>query len=847
MAMSIWGAAAIFLAAILAFGWLAVWLGLRWWPSFWLRAGLLMILLVALTQTSQGRADKLRPEFLVVDVSDSIEPSEKEGLLAAATDWQQMRQERQVIVFASQADMALSGQSAEIVGSGSSLISALELIEAMGTDEATVNVVTDGRVKDLPMSLAALNALEQAGHDVQLIRLEGIHDPGDVMVKEIRANSLAWSGLPIPAVVTVTSYSEQSAMLRIEINGSELPGSATEVTLGKGENLFPVELPPHGPGILEVAVSVTNPDDSISANNTRYQTIRVFSPPAVLFVTGNLSAARETVSQLRSEGVQVEVISPDAFPTEISALEAVQMVILHDLLAQDLSLEQMKATELFILEEGKGVLFLGGRSSFTLGGYQESLLAPLLPVRLVPPTRIERVPVSFFLVLDRSGSMAGDRNTEIAPIDLMKEGAVRAIETLRPEDQFGVLTFSATYRIEVPVGPIGDGLSLRDAQDKISQIQAAGGTLMFQSLEAGIEHLAANPATEHLHILLLSDGNSDDGSQDEFAALVQNARDAGITISTIALGLESDSEQLKTIAALGEGRFYQVFDPLQLPQVLISESRAIQAENVQLGFTNLVPGEGPHPILFGLNEPLPGIGGYIALQSKEDAENVLVSGNFGDPVLAVWRVGLGHTGVWTTDLGEEWAPQFQNWQEQGTLWTRTIQYMLPDPTIGEPDVQVMVGEFETTVSLEMEANEIRTLDLASLQYRYLDEEGQGYQYPILQTGPERFEATFPTPDTGTYAGMISLNLGGESDEIPLPFEVNYPDEWLYPDPAESWNRIQTFAEEHGIEVVHFGQIIAEEDLPEIRTDWFSVLAGLLVISWPIEIAIRRWKMPWRRP
>ena len=50
-------------------------------------------------------------------------------------------------------------------------------------------------------------------------------------------------------------------------------------------------------------------------------------------------------------------------------------------------------------------------------------------------------PVTFLLVLDRSGSMAGDRETDISPIELTKEAAIRVFDTLRPADYLGILTF----------------------------------------------------------------------------------------------------------------------------------------------------------------------------------------------------------------------------------------------------------------------------------------------------------------------------------------------------------------------------------------------------------------------
>ena len=55
---------------------------------------------------------------------------------------------------------------------------------------------------------------------------------------------------------------------------------------------------------------------------------------------------------------------------------------------------------------------------------------------------------------------------------LAREAAVRAIEILNPEDYVGVLTYATDLAWDVEIGPVGSGLSLRRAQDSVSQIQA---------------------------------------------------------------------------------------------------------------------------------------------------------------------------------------------------------------------------------------------------------------------------------------------------------------------------------------------------------------------------------------
>ena len=203
---------------------------------------------------------------------------------------------------------------------------------------------------------------------------------------------------------------------------------------------------------------------------------------------------------------------------------------------------------------------------------------------MAAPSRGQRAPITFVMVLDRSASMREGAGP-IYPIDMAREAAVRTLENLRAEDYVGVLTFTypgeVNYKWDVPIRLLGDGLQLRAAQDAVSRIEAGGGTFMYRALEGAVDALLAQNPTENMHILLLTDGKSQDGSQGEFQALAARAKRLGVTISTISLGTNTDAEILALIADEGGGRFLESPDPADLPRIMIAESQAALAENTQ--------------------------------------------------------------------------------------------------------------------------------------------------------------------------------------------------------------------------------------------------------------------------
>lgn len=67
-----------------------------------------------------------------------------------------------------------------------------------------------------------------------------------------------------------------------------------------------------------------------------------------------------------------------------------------------------------------------------------------------PPHSLTRPPATLQIVLDRSGSMAGER------LDGAKTALLSLIDRLEPTDNFGVVAFDNDVQVVVPAGPLTD-------------------------------------------------------------------------------------------------------------------------------------------------------------------------------------------------------------------------------------------------------------------------------------------------------------------------------------------------------------------------------------------------------
>lgn len=160
-----------------------------------------------------------------------------------------------------------------------------------------------------------------------------------------------------------------------------------------------------------------------------------------------------------------------------------------------------------------------------------------------------RPPQAIALVIDRSGSMAG------RPLAEARRCANYLIGMLRPGDSVSLVQFDNRVQRLVPAVPLGDGSMLRTA---IAGIHAGGNTNLHGGCREGAATLGEVRGDGLKRVILLSDGQANEGVTDEQEISVQCARWAaeGVTTSTYGLGNRFNEELMVAIARAGVGNHY---------------------------------------------------------------------------------------------------------------------------------------------------------------------------------------------------------------------------------------------------------------------------------------------------
>jgi len=216
------------------------------------------------------------------------------------------------------------------------------------------------------------------------------------------------------------------------------------------------------------------------------------------------------------------------------------------------------------------------------------------------------------LVLDRSNSMSGAR------MEKVKVAAHQIIDSLDKEDIISVISFNDRAEVIIPATRIDDRPALKA---RISMISPAGGTEIFQGLQAGVEQTRKfiGPRLVN-HIILLTDGHTF-GDQDRCLELASTAATEGIGISAMGLGNDWNDEFLDELASNTGGNSMYINSAGAVVKYLNDQVRNLSkafAERVQLSVATDPNIElesafklSPHP------QPLTPQGGIIPLGSLQ--------------------------------------------------------------------------------------------------------------------------------------------------------------------------------------------------------------------------------------
>jgi len=668
-----------------------------------LRMAVLALVVLALARPARIAPEKDVQLFYLRDQSASISADEAiraDHLLAQAA--------KTLPRGSATTTLPIGGEAA--VGSPVGATLAHALREQQPDSPTAIVIASDGLATAQDWGEAAQQILDR-GIPVSVVPLA--HEEQEVRVVGLEADGLLRQGQPARLLVSVAGEAERArvSLHRETVEGEVVALSAWMPLAGRRE--FALSFEAEQAGFLHLVAVVESEAgvDLRAEDNLLARPFAVQDPLRVLHLGRRLQGNEQQLSKLLGPGFTfVHEGDPAAFP----------LVWLDDAQADEVPAAFQEQLVSAVKEQGTG-LMMSGSAAFGPGGWTDTPVEDLLPVSFVQKEEKRDPSTTLCIIIDTSGSMGGNR------VQLAKEVARLAINRLLPHDKVGIVEFYGAKRWAAPIQPASNRIELERA---LNRLDAGGGTVILPAIEEAWYGMK-NVNTRYKHVLVLTDGGVETGP---FESILRRMADDGMNVSTVLIGPETHSEFLVNLANWGKGRFYNVPNRFNLPEVILKQPASARLPAYRPG-PHQVQGRG------GLAwwsmtdvESLPPLSGYVETEARPGAEVLLETADGGHPVLASWRDGLGRVSAMTASAVGEDTAGWQDWPAFGTMLAQALAR-----TAGEADrFHFSLARYgRETVLTALRTSPHQLLPTAQVV-------GQGTSLSFLEVAPDLFEARFPS-------------------------------------------------------------------------------------------------------
>ena len=189
-----------------------------------------------------------------------------------------------------------------------------------------------------------------------------------------------------------------------------------------------------------------------------------------------------------------------------------------------------------------------------------------------------RRPLNLGLAIDRSGSMTG------AKLAAAIEASRCLLERLPDDSRLAVVAFDdqvwnvcASNRL--------DDLARTEIRRRVGELEPGGSTALFDGFLRAAEQVAWADSAEATDswVILLSDGQGNQGLVDPASMKAHAAELAARGIRTITIGIGADyqADQLTALSTGGEGAFHHASEPGEISEIVLGELGALATATVQ--------------------------------------------------------------------------------------------------------------------------------------------------------------------------------------------------------------------------------------------------------------------------
>ena len=658
-----------------------------------LRSAAYALLLLALARPATEMSRRNGTLVVVADRSASIAPSElaSQGkLISAASSRMKGDEKLGVVSFAAAAEIeqtpqavAFSAFSTTPEDDGSDIDSALDAALGLIEPNATGRIVllSDGRhTGDNPLSGAAARAFAR-GIPIDY-RLAEAGGHADTSIAHLDAPLHVADGAAVLATAWVSSPSAQTVEYVLRRGGVPIFRGRRQIPAGLSPMTFRDDVPIKGVASYDIAITPEKNLDARQENNRARFIVSGGAGRPLLVIPA--SAKSHFPEALASGGIPVVTAEPAEVDWTPAGLAGYSGIVVENRRADEIGSAALSAVASWVEVAGGGFALTGGRNSFGAGGYYRSPIEKALPVSMELRNERRKFSVAVAVALDRSGSMSLPAGGGRTKMDLADIATADVVDMLAPSDEVSVFAVDCEAHEVLPL------MSAEEAQSKRGKIlgikSEGGGIFVYNALVAALKSLEKSKATVK-HVILFADA-ADSEEPGDYATLLDVAAHAGITVSVIGLGRNTDCDAvlLEDIASLGHGMCAFSEDPHEIPRLFaqdtITVARSAMVTNQVLPvFTSALP-QFTDIKLAGA----PALGGYNLTYLQQGGVTIAAGDDENEaPLLSIRSYGSGRTLAFAGEADGEHTGPFGQWSGVGAFYSALARY------VAGPDTATAAG------------------------------------------------------------------------------------------------------------------------------------------------------------
>ena len=691
-------------------------------------------------------------------------------------------------------------------------------------------LVTDG---EQTRGDAATQALVAEDVELNVVSLASRTGP-DVWVDDVLAPAEVDEGEAFDLRVIVRSDSDAEGVLRLYRNKTYLGQLPVRLEAGRSTSVS-VRRPPGEPGLqrFRAVVEVPSGVDGRDENNQGVATVRVAGRPAILIVAKKLVDARPLAGVLERQGLEIDLVDATQIPATLSGLRPYAAVVLVDVPSYAVARATQQSLESYVRDLGRGLMMIGGDTSFGVGGWYSSPVERALPVRMDISDKAQLPQLAMIIALDKSCSMGGYEGSKLG---IAKEAALQTAALLSDRDYIGLVSFDAASSWISPLKPMA---GRRNAFDNdVASLRAGGGTDIYPAVKTAIEALKSTDAALR-HIIVISDGMTTPGAYEQ---LVRPAHvDHDVTLTAVTIGADADQVLMRDLARWGGGQSYLAVDKRSVPAIFTRETllarRSFLIEEPFVpqfaGISDLTLGMAPGA--------LPMLGGYVTTEAKQRAVVALTTQSDPPaPLLTHWRYGLGRAVAFTSDAGPRWASRWVGTESFTQLWTQVGRWLVGGATGDGIQLTTTIEEGDLVVTADAYTPDGGFANFLGGEARVVAPDLTVHTLELRQVGPGRYQARMPVDQDGSWLTGVRLS----KDDTVMGQAVT---EAVQPYSPEFRRQGRGAALVRELASLGGGSVLTDpasvfvppevlRTVPQPLWPWLVVLAGVLLV---LDVALRR--------